>query len=41
MNWLGSDGLRLMQTLNDSEEEKSRTSAGLFEVFDEKFKPKT
>ena len=39
INSLGCEGLRLIQTLNDSEKEKCKTSTGLFEVLSEKFKP--
>ena len=39
MNWLDDEALRFMQTLNDIEEGKCRTRAGLFEVPSEKFKP--
>ena len=38
MNWLGYKGLRLVQTLNDREQEKCKTSSGLFEVLNEEFK---
>ena len=38
MNWLGCEGLRLMQALNDTEQENCRTSTWLFEVFIENFK---
>ena len=39
MNWLGHECLRFVQTLNDEEQEKSKTSLGLFEVLGNKFKP--
>ena len=32
LNWLGWEGLRFVQTLNDEEQEKCRTSTGLFKV---------
>ena len=38
-NWLSREGLHLMQTLDDEEEEKSKTSIGLFKVLIENFKP--
>ena len=38
MNWLVHEDIILMQTLSDEENEKSRPSAGLFEVLCEKFK---
>ena len=38
-NWLGSEGLRFMQTLKEEEQEKCGTSMGLFQVLSEKFKP--
>ena len=38
MNWLGHEGLWLMQTFNDTEQEEYRTGARLFEVFSDKFK---
>ena len=38
MNWLGCKGLRFVQTLNDREQEKCKTSSDLFEVLSEKFK---
>ena len=39
LNWLGWEGLSFVQTLNDEEQVKCRTSMGLLEVFSEKFKP--
>ena len=39
MNWLGHQVPRLMQTLNDSKQEKCKISAGMLEVLNEKFKP--
>ena len=39
INWLNHEELRLIQTFIDSEKEKCKTSAGLFEVLSEKFKP--
>ena len=39
MSWLGHEGLQFMQIFNDTEQEKCRPSAGLFEVASEKFKP--
>ena len=39
MNWLGCEGLRFVQTLNDEEEEKCKTSSGLFEVLNGEFRP--
>ena len=38
LNWLGHEGLIFVQTLNDEEQEKNRTSLGLFEVQSDKFK---
>ena len=39
MNCLGHKGLRLVQTLNDWEQEKCKTGSGLLEGLNEKFKP--
>ena len=39
MSWPRCEGFRLVQTLNDGEKEKCKTSSGLFEVLNEKFKP--
>ena len=39
MNWLGYERLRFAQTLNHTEQQRCRISAGLFEVLCEKFKP--
>ena len=39
MSWLGCEGLKFVQTLNSEEEEKCKTSSGLFEVLNDKFKP--
>ena len=39
MNWLGHEGLRPVQTLNDKEKVKCKTSYGLFEVLSDKFEP--
>ena len=36
--WLGHVGLRFMQTLNDTEQQKCRASAELLDMFSEKFK---
>ena len=36
MNGLSCEGLRFLQVLNNTEQEKFRTSAGLFEVLNEK-----
>ena len=38
MKWLGLEGLRFVQTLNDREQEKCKTSSGLFEVLSEKLR---
>ena len=38
MNWLGHEGLRFVQILNERENGKGKTCAGLFEVLSEKFK---
>ena len=32
LKWLGREGLRFMQTLNEEEQERCRTSMGLFKV---------
>ena len=37
LKWLGYDGLRFTQTLNDTEQEICRTSTGQFEVPSKKF----
>ena len=39
MIWLGHKGLRLLQTLNGGEQQKCKTSSGLSEILNEKFKP--
>ena len=39
MNWQDCEGLRIVQTLIDNEQEEYQTSSGLFEVLSEKFKP--
>ena len=39
MNWLGYEDLGFVQTLNNEEKEKCKTSSGLFEVLSDKFKP--
>ena len=39
MNWLGHENLRFVQTLNNKEKEKCKTSSGLFYILSEKFKP--
>ena len=39
MNGLGLEGLRLVQTLNDKEQEKYRTGMEFFQGLSEKFKP--
>ena len=38
LNCLGREGLKFMQTLNDEEQGKFKTSMGLFEVLSENFK---
>ena len=38
MNWLGCEGLRLVQALNDETKRKCTTNAELFETLSEKFK---
>ena len=40
LNWIGQEGVRFMQTLNDKEQGNCRTSAGLFELLSDKFKSK-
>ena len=37
---LGHEGLRFVQTLNDEEKQKCKTSLGLFKVIRANFKPK-
>ena len=37
-NWLGWEGFRLVQTLNDREQEKCKASSGLFKALSEQFK---
>ena len=39
LNWLGREGLRFIQTLNDKEQEKHRAGIELFRVLSDKFKP--
>ena len=39
MNWLGHDGLRFIQTLMDKDQEKCKSSSGLFKVLSVKLKP--
>ena len=39
MNWLGHETLQFVQTLSYTEQEKCRTSLGLFKVCNEKFRP--
>ena len=39
MNWLGHEDLICVKMLNDEEQEKYKTSAGLFGVLSDKFKP--
>ena len=39
MNWLGHKGLHYVYTLSDDEQERCKTSAGLFSTLTEKFKP--
>ena len=39
LNYFGREGLQFMQTLNDEEQEKCKSSMGLFEVLSETFKP--
>ena len=39
MNWLGCEGLRFVQTLNDEEQAKCKTSSELLGVLSDKFKP--
>ena len=40
LSWLDREGLQFMQTLNDEDQEKCKTSMGLFKVLSEKIKPK-
>ena len=37
--WLGREVLQFVQTLNDEEQEKFKTSIGLLEVLNKRFKP--
>ena len=39
MNWLGCAGLRVVHALTDSEQEKCKTSSGLFVILIDVFKP--
>ena len=39
LNWLDWDGLRFIDTLNDEEQVKYRTSTKLFKVLGDTFKP--
>ena len=39
MNWLGHEGPHFVQTLVDDEEERYKTSAGLFNTLNAKFQP--
>ena len=38
MNWIGCKGFIFIQTFNDREQEKCKTSSRLFEMLSEKFK---
>ena len=38
-NWLGSDGLHLLEMLTQAEKEKCEPSKGLFKTLNDKFKP--
>ena len=38
LNWLGREEIQFMETLTDEEQEKCKTSMGLFKVLCEKFK---
>ena len=39
LKWLGREGLQFVQTLNDVEQEKCKTSKGLCKMLHENFKP--
>ena len=38
-NWLGREGLQLIATLTDEEQEACNNEKGLFDTFNRKFKP--
>ena len=39
LNWLGHEGFRFVQMLNNEEQEKYKTSTGIFKILSDKFKP--